>query len=550
MRSGMIVLCAPLVFACAGCAPGFPLPSDEAASQIQLPADEFPHGFGQAEWWYYSGRLESEGGRGFGIQAVIFHVPPGVVPTLADTWIAHYSVLDQATGSFAYDQSSEARPFPPRIMDMATDFSVQTALVQMTGREGAQRLTAVMRDGNYGLDLMLTDTRGPVLHGDGGHVPYGGGENRSFYYSRPTVSATGTLVIEDQPTRVSGSLWFDRQWGRDLRNPWLPWDWFSLRLDDGTRVMLYVFRDTQPPVAYGTFVPPIGDPVPLTRDEFTIAPTASWTSPHTSRTYPVAWEIRLPVQNLTVSVTATVDDQELDTRPTTLNVYWEGLCELIGTQGTRDVNGWAYVELTNYPIDGSAVIADFLNRIAHFSGNAGRRRLGRRRPPSPPGTNPRSGPVEDSPLVPPMLLQKEALEAGNPLATYAAMLDLEQRYRNSKALAGVYAEVRLNFEEFLGFPMAGVQAMALPNFRQPSAADGRAIPEGFEPEAALTVVEREARKTRIVIWAEEHHLPQSRSLFEPLLRALREQGYRYLAAETFADQVMDPQFHYPDYRSG
>src|SRR5438309_6351414 len=87
-------------------------------------------------------------------------------------------------------------------------------------------------------------------------------------------------------------------------------------------------------------------------------------------------------------------------------------------------------------------------------------------PPSEPARkDPPPVPVVETPLVPPMLLQKEALEAGNPLATYAAMLDLESRYRNSKALAGIYAEVRFNFEEFLGFPMAGVEAMALPVYR-------------------------------------------------------------------------------------
>ena len=130
------------------------------------------------------------------------------------------------------------------------------------------------------------------------------------------------------------------------------------------------------------------------------------------------------------------------------------------------------------------------------------------------------GPNGEAPLAPPMLLQKEALEAGNPLATYAAMLDLETQYRNSKPLAAIYAEVRFNFEEFLGFPMAGVQAMSLPNFRKMSAVDRRGLPDGFEPEPALDVVEREVKKTRIVIWAEEHHLPQTRSLFEPLLRRL------------------------------
>lgn len=155
----------------------------------------------------------------------------------------------------------------------------------------------------------------------------------------------------------------------------------------------------------------------------------------------------------------------------------------------------------------------------------------------------------ETPLVPPMLLQREALEAGNPLATYAELLALEDRYRKSKALAGVYDEVRFNFEEFLGLPMAGVNAMSLPAYRS-GPSTFTSFPVKFEPESALDVIEREAKKTRAVIWAEEHHLPQTRSLFEPLLCRLWNHGYRYLAAESFTDRVMEPSFHYPDYFSG
>src|SRR5207247_2518052 len=57
-------------------------------------------------------------------------------------------------------------------------------------------------------------------------------------------------------------------------------------------------------------------------------------------------------------------------------------------------------------------------------------------------------------LVPPILLKKEALQAGNPLATYAAMLDLEHQYLKSKVFADFYREIRFNLEEFLGFPLA------------------------------------------------------------------------------------------------
>lgn len=161
------------------------------------------------------------------------------------------------------------------------------------------------------------------------------------------------------------------------------------------------------------------------------------------------------------------------------------------------------------------------------------------------------GPVSQQETLPfPGLLRKEALEAGNPLATYAAMLDLEPQYRQSKVFAGIYPEIRYNFEEFLGFPFAGQEAMSLPLYRRKSPSVETPIPASYRPESALSVIEREARKTRIVVLGEEHHLPQTRSLYEALLRVLWRQGYRYLAAETFAEKVMAPDFDSPDYQSG
>ena len=157
---------------------------------------------------------------------------------------------------------------------------------------------------------------------------------------------------------------------------------------------------------------------------------------------------------------------------------------------------------------------------------------------------------QEETLVFPGLLKREALEAGNPLATYAAMLDLEPQYQKSKIFAGIYPEIRFNFEEFLGFPLAGVQAMSLPMYRRKTPSVETPIPASYKPESAVKVIEREAQKTRIVVWGEEHHLPQTRSLYEPLLRALWRHGYRYLAAEAFTEEVMSQGFRYPDYKSG
>jgi hypothetical protein len=51
---------------------------------------------------------------------------------------------------------------------------------------------------------------------------------------------------------------------------------------------------------------------------------------------------------LDLSVSPVIEDQELDTRGTTMIVYWEGACEVQGKAGEAGVKGRAYVELVGY----------------------------------------------------------------------------------------------------------------------------------------------------------------------------------------------------------
>jgi predicted secreted hydrolase len=161
--------------------------------------------------------------------------------------------------------------------------------------------------------------------------------------------AEGTLTVDGEAEGVSGHLWFDRQWGRDLNNPWLTWEWYSLRLDDGAGVMLFTFPEGDAPVSHGTYVPPTGESTPLASDDFEVTPTDWWTSPHTGITYPVVWEIHVPAEDLILTVSAVVNNQEFDARASTLNIYWEGLCNISGTRGGEPAGGIGYVELANFP---------------------------------------------------------------------------------------------------------------------------------------------------------------------------------------------------------
>ena len=54
-------------------------------------------------------------------------------------------------------------------------------------------------------------------------------------------------------------------------------------------------------------------------------------------------------QDLTIQLTPTLQDQELDTRPSTGVVYWEGSQVVEATRGGPPVEGEAYVELQRLP---------------------------------------------------------------------------------------------------------------------------------------------------------------------------------------------------------
>ena len=68
-----------------------------------------------------------------------------------------------------------------------------------------------------------------------------------------------------------------------------------------------------------------------------------WTSPRTSRRYPVA--ARIAVGDRTIELRPLMDDQELDSRASTGAVYWEGAVTVV--EGGRRI-GRGYLELTGY----------------------------------------------------------------------------------------------------------------------------------------------------------------------------------------------------------
>ena len=218
----------------------------------------------------------------------------------------------------------------------------------MSGANGHDSLSAATA--SFGIDLSLAATRTtPVLHAEDGWVDFGpaGG---SYYYSWPRMTAGGSVTLDGTTMSVTGEAWFDHQWGDFIAVGGGGWDWFAVNLADGTDLTLSLVRaaDGTYPLIYGTYVAPDGTVTHLPSDAFTVTATGSWTSPATGATYPAGWTIDIPSQQLTVELTPTVANQELDTRATTGVIYWEGSQHVTASRSGQPLAGEAYVELTGY----------------------------------------------------------------------------------------------------------------------------------------------------------------------------------------------------------
>ena len=330
-----------------------------APMPFSFPLDHGPHPAYRTEWWYYTGNLQSAAGVDYGFQFTVFRsalTPEAVAraSTLASNqvYMAHFAVSDgPARVHYSFERFSRGAAGlagaqgEPTYSVWLEDWAVRTTapgVVQIVA--GAQNA-----DGPVAIDLTLRERRPPMLQGEQGlHQKGPEAGNASYYYSLPGLETSGTISTPAGTVEVTGDSWMDHEYGTSaLGGDALGWDWFSLQLDNGAALMLYDIRT--PPGASRLPVTaalawPDGTQIALSEQEFTITPTRTWSSPRTGATYPVAWEISVPGQELQLTVSPLLDEQEMQVS----FVYWEGAVRAEGTMAGAAVTGRGYVELTGY----------------------------------------------------------------------------------------------------------------------------------------------------------------------------------------------------------
>ena len=310
---------------------------------FSFPADHGAHEGFRIEWWYVTANLKDDQGHEFGVQWTLFRSALKATPEVAGwgnqtIWLGHAAVtsasVHHAAERYARGGVGQAgvslQPFSAWIDDWR---------FASLGPDGLDNLQLSARDKGFSYTLQLTTDRAPVLQGEQGFSQKSEQGQASYYYSQPFFQARGTLEIDGKAYQVSGPAWLDREWSsQPLTANQSGWDWFSLHLDSGERVMLYRMRQNEgEPYLTGTWIDAQGRTQLLHAADISLTPQGF--EQVAGRSMPVRWSIRIPGKQLDLTTTALNPNAWMNLRIP----YWEGPVRLSGSHA-----GQGYLEMTGY----------------------------------------------------------------------------------------------------------------------------------------------------------------------------------------------------------
>lgn len=323
---------------------------------LTFPRDHGKHADFQTEWWYFTGNLESEGGREWGFQLTFFRRGLAKKPArkssawgVTDLYPAHFALTDVKNSAFYHSELISRDG--PGLAEAASD-RLKVRVKDWHAEQQGNAISIKARDREYALDLKLVPMKPVARHGLSGFSRKGDEEGQaSYYYSLTRLKASGILTFKGITRSVTGLAWMDHEFGSSiLTEHQAGWDWFSLQLNDGTELMVFHLRrkDGTFEQPFGTFVAKDGRTIDLSGRDIRISSIGTWASPRTKAVYPSGWLVEIPDQKITLKIIPLVRDQELSGGHSTGIIYWEGAVRARGSRDGNDIEGKGYVELTGY----------------------------------------------------------------------------------------------------------------------------------------------------------------------------------------------------------
>jgi len=186
-------------------------------------------------------------------------------------------------------------------------------------------------------NLNICANKPPLQVGGKGKIKMGK-EGQSFYFSLTNTTVAGVISLGgEEPVRVSGLGWIDRQWGNWSTRDFEKWQWFSIHLFNKTEIMLFNF------ILGGRSITPVGEivyPDGTTKHNvrFRIETLDNWVSEKTKVSWPLGWKIKLLKEKTTLTIIPDFTNQEIN------EALWEGGCNVKANIDGEIVYGRAFFE--------------------------------------------------------------------------------------------------------------------------------------------------------------------------------------------------------------
>lgn len=347
--------CGLLLWWCAAPAEVVEYPAVLPGRELSFPADEGSHPEFRTEWWYVTGWIEDDAGVARGFQVTFFRSRPGRDERNPSAFaakqllFAHAAISDPRRGRLLRDERAARAGFG---LAAARSGELDVFIDNWSlRRASATSYRARVVSGDFELDLQLQTGEPPLLQGRNGFSQkQPDPQFASYYYSRPQLAVSGSLVHERRKHQVRGTAWLDHEWSSHLMDDRSRgWDWLGLNLTDGGALMAFQVRNLQgqrrwaaaaargsreQQFAQRSYAP----------EQIQWEPLRRWRSPRTGIEYPLAWRVRLAERSFIVQ--PLMEDQENDARGSTGTLYWEGAVSAVDEGGK--VIGRGYLELTGY----------------------------------------------------------------------------------------------------------------------------------------------------------------------------------------------------------
>ncbi|MDA7086634.1 lipocalin-like domain-containing protein [Pseudomonas sp. SA3-5] len=312
---------------------------------LGFPADHGAHPDYRIEWWYLTANLEDAQGRAWGVQWTLFRnaLQPGSHETdwrNQNLWMGH-AALTGADGhryaeTFARGGIGQAGVMAEPLQAWIDDWQLAS---HGPANGGLGELELNARGAGFGYRLRLTSARPPVLHGRKGFSQKSAQGQASYYYSQPFFQAEGSLLLDGQRHAVTGQAWLDHEWSsQPLAPDQQGWDWFSLHLQTGEKLMLFQLRQAGGAhYRAGTWIAADGQAQSLSEADIEMVPVHF--SRVAGRRLPTAWRLRIPAKAFSIDTTPLQEQAWMATR----FPYWEGPIRFSGSH-----QGVGYLEMTGY----------------------------------------------------------------------------------------------------------------------------------------------------------------------------------------------------------